>query len=127
MLLMEEPTEINFKEPTEVTAKRIDRAVARVDFLEKEMLDSDVHFLEVRTSFFDKLAVLAAGSLAVGISFVSAGYQRDSLQHIIQQNLCWLEVAIACILLSLLLSVFHNFYISRAVHSLSSQLGVCRA
>jgi len=53
----------------ELHFKQLDDARVCEDFLEKEMLDLDVHHLEVRVALFDKLAVLAAGSLAVGISF----------------------------------------------------------
>jgi hypothetical protein len=86
------------------------------------MLDSDVHHLEVRTGYFDKLSVLAAGSLAVGITFVGSGYQNEALRDEVQKHLLWLVVAMLWVLLSLVACVFHNFLISRAVTLLSKQI-----
>lgn len=102
--------------------KRVDRASAREAFLEKEMLESDVRHLEVRTGFYDKLVVLAAGSLAVGISFLASGEQQRNLRQSIHQSL-WLAVAsFGLVLLSLFLCILHNFYVSRAVTYLSNQI-----
>ena len=111
---MEESTTINLRE--------LDRLRAREDFLEKESLDATAHHLEVRTGFFDKLAVLAAGSLAVGISFMTAGYQRPSLQSEIHQHLWYVTIALGLILGSLILCVIHNSMTSEAVTQLSKQL-----
>lgn len=109
-------------ENLELYFRRLAPLIAREQFLEKEMLESDVHHLEVRTGYFDKLAVLAAGSLAVAISFITAGFQRQSLQDAIHQHLCWLIIALIFILASLIVCVIHNEFISRAVFLLSEQL-----
>jgi hypothetical protein len=109
-------------EQAEIYFRSLDRAVARENFLEKEMLDSDVHHLEVRGQFFDKIAVLAAGSLAVGISFMVAGFEHPSVQSTLQQHLLGLSFAMSFLLLSLIGCVLHNFRISDAVHLLTSQL-----
>ena len=102
--------------------RQLDRLNERENFLEKEMLDSDVHHLEVRTAFFDKLAVLAAGTLALGITFLATGYQNESLRHVIHQHISWLSSAMFFVLLSLIPCVIHNFLISRAVSLLSKQV-----
>jgi hypothetical protein len=109
-------------DPAEIHFKQLDQTVERENFLEKQMLDSDVHHLEVRTGFFDKLSVLAAGSLAVGITFVGSGYQNETLRNQIQQHLLWLVFAMLWVLLSLIVCVLHNFLISRAVTLLSKQV-----
>lgn len=109
-------------EPAEIHFKQLERVVQRENFLEEQMLDSDVHHLEVRTGFFDKLSVLAAGSLAVGITFVGSGYQNETLRIEVQQRLLWLAVAMFLVLLSLIAPVLHNFLISRAVRLLSKQI-----
>jgi hypothetical protein len=109
-------------EQSEIYFRTLDRLTARESFLEKEMLDADIHHLEVRTSFFDKLAVLSAGSLAVGISFMASGYQRDTLQHVIHQHLWLLSIGLVLVLFSLILCVVHNYLTSLAVSLLSKQL-----
>jgi hypothetical protein len=109
-------------EQSEVYFRELDRLVARENFLEKEMLDADVRHLGVRTGFFDKLAVLAAGSLALGISFMASGYEHASVQHVIQHRLIWLSAAMISILFSLSLCLLHNILISRAIFLLSAQL-----
>ncbi|MGA2876715.1 MAG: hypothetical protein ABSE82_14420 [Nitrososphaerales archaeon] len=109
-------------EPAEIHFRQLDQSVERENFLEKQMLDSDVHHLEVRTSFFDKLSVLAAGSLAVGITFLGSGYQNDALRIEVQKHLFWLVVALLWVLLSLIECVLHNYLISRAVTLLSKQI-----
>jgi hypothetical protein len=109
-------------ESAEIHFRRLEQAVERENFLEKQMLDSDVHHLEVRTGFFDKLSVLAAGSLAVGITFVGSGYQNEALRSSVQHHLLWLEVAMLWVLFSLIACVLHNFLISRAVTLLSEQV-----
>jgi hypothetical protein len=91
-------------------------------FLEKAMLESDVHDLEVRSGFYDKLALLLAGSLAVGVSFLVSGYQNTDLRCGVKQFLLYLGIAMALILLSLILCVIHNATISYAVSSLSKQV-----
>jgi hypothetical protein len=91
-------------------------------FLEKAMLDSEVHHLEVRTGFYDKLALLAAGSLAVGVSFLVSGFQNNSLKCGVQQFLLYIGLAMALILLSLILCVIHNSAISSAVTLLSKEV-----
>jgi hypothetical protein len=100
---------------SEIYFRGLDRLVARENFLEKEMLDSDVRHLEVRTGFFDK-------SLAVGISFMTSGYQRVDLEQAIHRHLFLLLTSLFFVLSSFLLCVVHNFLISRAVHLLSKQL-----
>jgi hypothetical protein len=109
-------------EPAEIHFKQLGQSVDRENFLEKQMLDSDVHHLEVRTGYFDKLSVLAAGSLAVGITFVGSGYQNEALRDEVQKHLLWLVVAMLWVLSSLVACVFHNFLISRAVTLLSKQI-----
>jgi hypothetical protein len=109
-------------EQIEVYFRQLDRLNDRENFLEKEMLDSEVHHLEVRTGFFDKLAVLAAGSLAVGITFLGSGYQFEPLRQVIHQHLCWLSIAMFLVLFSLIPCVIHNYLISRAVTLLSKQV-----
>jgi hypothetical protein len=106
----------------ELHFKQLDIATAREDFLEKEMLDSDVHHLEVRGTFFDKLSILAAGSLAVGISFIVAGMEHPEVRAEIQQRIVYIVVAFSLLFTSLALCIWHNYLISRAVHLLSSQL-----
>jgi ABC-type multidrug transport system fused ATPase/permease subunit len=109
-------------EPAEIHFRQLEQSVDRENSLEKQMLDSDIHHLEVRTGFFDKLSVLAAGSLAVGITFVGSGYQNDALRYEIQRHLLWLIVALLWVLASLIACVLHNFLISRAVTHLSKQI-----
>ena len=109
-------------EPAEIHFRQLEQSVDRENFLEKQMLDSDIHHLEVRTGFFDKLSVLAAGSLAVGITFVGSGYQNETLRNEIQRHLLWLIVALLWVLASLIACVLHNFLISRAVTHLSKQI-----
>ncbi len=109
-------------DPEELYFRRLDTLTARENFLEKESLDATAHHLEVRTGFFDKLALLAAGSLAVGISFMTAGYQRAPLQKEIQHYLWYLTLALGFILVSLLLCVIHNSMTSVAVTQFSCQL-----
>ena len=109
-------------ENVEVYFRQLDQLSDRENFLEKEMLDADVHHLEVRTGFFDKLAVLAAGSLALGITFLASGYQNDSLRHGIHPILFSFSVAMLLVLFSLIPCVIHNFLISRAVTLLSKQV-----
>jgi len=109
-------------DPAEIHFRQLEQSVDRENFLEEQMLDSDVHHLEVRTGYFDKLSVLAAGSLAVGITFVGSGYQNEALRDEVQKHLLWLVVAMLWVLLSLVACVFHNFLISRAVTLLSKQI-----
>lgn len=109
-------------ESSEIYFRQLDRLVARENFLEKEMLNSNVHHLDVRTGFFDKVAVLAAGSLAVGISFMTTEFQRGSLQQLNKQYFELFVVALAYILLSLIFCVTHNYFVSRAVFQLSEQI-----
>jgi hypothetical protein len=109
-------------ENVDIYFRQLDRLSDRENFLEKEMLDSDVHHLEVRTGFFDKLAVLAAGSLALGITFLASGYQNDSLRHGLHPILFWLSAAMFLVLFSLIPCVAHNYLISRAVTHLSKQV-----
>jgi len=109
-------------EPAEIHFRQLDQSVERENFLEKQMLDSEVHHLEVRTGFFDKLSVLAAGSLAVEITFVGSSYQNETLRNGVQEHLFWLLVAMLWILSSLVACVLHNFLISRAVTLLSKQI-----
>jgi hypothetical protein len=91
-------------------------------FLEKAMLESDVHDLEVRSGFYDKLALLLAGSLAVGVSFLVSGYQNTDLKCGVKQYLLYLGIAMISILFSLILCVIHNATISYAVSLLSKQV-----
>jgi hypothetical protein len=86
------------------------------------MLDSEVHHLEVRTGTFDKLIVLASGSLALGITFLGTGYQSDFLREAIRPHINWLTWAMILILLSLVTCVIHNLLISKAVTLLSKQV-----
>ena len=109
-------------ESEELYFRRLDTLTVRENFLEKESLDATAHHLEVRTGFFDKLALLAAGSLAVGISFMTAGYQRASLQKEIHHYLWYLTIALGFILVSLLLCVIHNSMTAVAVTQFSGQL-----
>jgi hypothetical protein len=106
----------------ELHFKQLDDARAREDFLEKEMLDSDVHHLEVRGTFFDKVAVLAAGSLAVGISFLASGMEHVEVRGEIRGRMLWVSIAFLLLFISLVLSIVHNYMVSRAVHFLSFQL-----
>lgn len=106
----------------ELHFKQLDIATAHEDFLEKEMLDSDVHHLEVRGSFFDKLSILAAGSLAVGISFLIAGIEHSEVLAGIRQHIGSVTASFVLLFISLALSIIHNFLISRAVELLSFQL-----
>lgn len=109
-------------ENVDIYFRQLDQLSNRENFLEKEMLDSDVHHLEVRTGFFDKLAVLAAGSLALGITFLASGYQNDSLRHGIHPILFWFSAAMFLVLCSLFPCVAHNYLISQAVTLLSRQV-----
>ncbi|HTW44098.1 MAG TPA: hypothetical protein VMD58_01015 [Acidobacteriaceae bacterium] len=109
-------------EKDELYFRILDQVIKRENFLEKEMLDAEVHHLEVRTGFFDKLAILAAGSLAVGISFITAGYERNTLKQEVHTHLCLLTISLGCVLLSLIACVVNNFLVSRAVELLSSQV-----
>jgi hypothetical protein len=106
----------------ELHFKQLDGATAREDFLEKEMLDSDVHHLEVRGTFFDKLSILAAGSLAVGISFLVAGIEHSEVQAGIRERIVPVVASFVLLFISLALCIVHNYLISRAVHLLSFQL-----
>jgi len=106
----------------EIYYRTIDPIESRERFLEKEMLDSDVHHLEVRTFFFDHLAVIAGGSIALGITFLASGLQNGAIVHVIKQHLSFLAISLVIILLSLILSLVHNFMTSCAVANLSKQL-----
>jgi len=109
-------------EPAELYFRRLDAAQAREDFLEKEMLDSDVRHVELRGQFIDKIAVLAAGSLAVAISFMIAGFEHAELQQAIQQHFWLFGAALGLLLLSLLLCIVHSVRIATATTLLSCQL-----
>jgi hypothetical protein len=109
-------------EPEEIYFRVLDRLQSRENFLEKEMLDSDIHNLEVRTGYFDKLAVLAAGSLAVGITFLASGAANPTLLCGIRSRLSCLVIAFILVLISWALSIIHNLMTSSAVTGLSKQL-----
>jgi hypothetical protein len=113
---------IRVMEPEEIYFRTLNRLQSREDFLEKEMLDSDVHHLEVRTGFFDKLAILAAGSIAVGISFLASGAANPTLLCGIRNHLSCLAIAFILVLISFALSIIHNLMTSSAVTYLSKQL-----
>jgi hypothetical protein len=102
--------------------RMLDGLSSKENFLEKEMLDSDIHHLEVRTTFFDRLAVLGAGTLAIAIPFMASGFQSDVLRHAMQAHLCTLRISVLFVLCSLLLCLVHNFLVSVAVTYLSKQL-----
>ncbi|HWF67736.1 MAG TPA: hypothetical protein VN670_10535 [Acidobacteriaceae bacterium] len=104
--------------------RRLDRLVAKANYFEKEVLDSTIRHLEARTSFFDKLAVLAAGSLAVAISFLTTAIQNNPLRQLIQQHLGALTVALGCILLSLTCCVLHNYTASVLLRLVKKQLEI---
>lgn len=110
-------------EPIERYYHRLDQATAREAFLEKEMLNSETNHLEARTGYFDKLAVLGAGSIAVGITFLtSGGVQSGQLNKEIHIYFWWPLAALTALLLSLIFCVLHNYLASRAVRLLSTQL-----
>ena len=109
-------------EPIDWYLRAADRVGTRESFLEKEMLDSDVRHLEVRTTFFDKLTVLSSGSIALGITFLGSAYQNEVLRCEIVPCVRGLFIALALILASLIFSVTHNFLTSRAVTLLSRQI-----
>jgi len=109
-------------ENTEIYFRTLDTVIRRESFLEKEMIDSDVRYLESHSQFFDKLVVLAAGSLTIGISFLIAGFEHASVEAALRRNLIGISVSIGLFVVSLVLCVLHNFEISRAVGSLSSQV-----
>jgi|ERR1035437_1620206 hypothetical protein len=102
--------------------RMLDGLTSKENFLEKEMLDSDVRHLEVRTTFFDRLTVLGAGTLAIAIPFLASGFQSDQLRHAMQAHLCALRVSMLFVLCSLLLCLVHNSLVSVAVTYLSKQL-----
>ena len=102
--------------------KRLDDARERENFLEKEMLDADVRHLEARTGFFDKLAILAAGSLAVAVPFLASTGEHNSLRFAIQNHWHAFAVSLGALLLCLVLCVLYNVCVNFAVEWLSVQL-----
>jgi hypothetical protein len=66
--------------------------------------------LEVRSSFFDKLSALDAGSIAVAVSVGIAQLERPE-SHIgsMHSNISWLGVIAFFLLVSLICAIGHNF------------------
>lgn len=109
-------------EQAELHFRKLDLVAARESFLEEQMLQSEVHHLEVRTGFFDKLAVLSAGSLALGITLLGSQYEHATLRAAVEKHLVWFSAALLLVLLSLVACVLTNFFISNAVAALSKQI-----
>jgi hypothetical protein len=109
-------------EEIEIYFRLLAIAESRDNFLEKEMLDSDVRDLSERTSFHEKLIVLSSGSIAVAMSFVVASFQKDSALGNIHYNVCLFGTAIALLFLALIQSVFHNFLGSQVSEWLALQI-----
>lgn len=106
----------------EIHFKYLQKLIERESFLEKEMIEAEVHYLESRTIFFDKLTILAAGTLAVAIPFLAAAFQSASLRLAINHNIILLSAALFTTGLSLICCVLHNSAISRSVRFLSEQI-----
>src|SRR6266404_3703690 len=74
-------------------------------------------------SFHEKLAVLTAGSIALAVSGSGALYQKPLADIALTHRLFYsLTISVACLWLSLVASLIHNFLESYALH-LDSRVG----
>jgi len=109
-------------ENVEIYFRNLAPIIERENFLEKEMLDADVRFLETRASYFDKLSILAGGSLAASVSFLGLSVDHPAFHQLAIRYKPAVIAALVFLLISLLLSLAHNYLISRAVDLLSKQI-----
>jgi len=107
---MENMTEPKIKSPLEF-------AVATLKQTAEFQRESRSKSIGASTNFHEKLAVLTAGSLALAVSGAGALYQKPLTDPIANRLLFdSLAISVACLWVSLVSSVIHNFLESYALH-----------
>jgi hypothetical protein len=94
----------------------IDRLKASTEEAEFKATTAHMRNLEVRNSFYEKLAALGAGSIAVAVSVGIALFGKDeSPVGTIHSNLGWLVVIAFFLWVSLICSIIHNYLFVKIV------------
>jgi hypothetical protein len=83
--------------------------------LASERREKDAHrSLDIKTSFYDKLAALGAGSIAVAVSIGIALMSKSELLYgSFNATAAWFTGIVVCFWISLICAVLHNFIATR--------------
>jgi len=114
------PIQIPMEQATKAIPLYDEWSRARDALLEenRKIVDYAIRTTEMRTGFYDKLALLAAGSFALSLTFVASLHKHAS-QELPLAALGSLKAGWVLMLVCILLSWYHNLYRCASVERLS--------